>query len=380
MNGYNNSKGVDPNIPQIVVLFDIPMGGGFSFAQRSDQTAIDIEEGSKPFWTADGKACVAPVRLKPGKTYEILLNIEPFTGFRSVDGVKAEGLFYTFSTARAPVSEEGRQKYADRVLTPNDNAPDSGPSQSGSSQSAKESAKPGNSSSLSPELQKKANEAFQTMIDRSRFWLLGKTQAKSWAYHAKVFSPTKKTMEVLEHDISYDPAKGIDWTLMRGTSCSGIAQAVAVLFEKDPTQVQWIAAEFGSERIRLAFTVSQPIRISYGNGLMRTWYGQFSHNKVERGVIILDAKTMLPQTAYTNEGAGERFGDYVKLADNVYAPTKIRAKYEEMNFLLEFKIYEPDLWLLDKSTYSVKLSDGEDFGSVVEISDVYVNDAPAKEK
>lgn len=374
----NNSKGVDPNIPQVVLLFDIPMGGGFSFAQRSDQTAIDGEEGVPPFWTADKKACVMPVKLKPGKTYEIMVNIPPFTSFRSVDGVEAEGVFYTFSTARMPISEEGRQKYAARVLTPKDNAPDAGPAEP-AKQSAEQPAKENVVSTLSPELQSKANDAFKTMMDRSGFWLLGKTQgAKNWGYHAKIFSTTNKEMEVLEHDIYYERAKGVDWDLKRGTSSSGLFQAIANLYEKDQQQVQWTNVEFGNEEIKMAFALKQPTQVSYGNGMLGAWYGYFSRGKIYRGVLILDAKTMMPKTAYTSDGFGEQFGDYVQFAENVYVPKKIQVKNGDMNFLMEFKVYEPDLWLLEKSTYSVKTGN-ENFGSVVEISDVYVNDAPAKE-
>ncbi len=375
----NNSKGVDPNIPQIVVLFDIPMSEGFAFAQRSDQTALDGEKDTKPFWTADGKACVMPVKLKPGKTYETMMNFKPFLGFYSADGVPAEELFYTFSTARKAVSEEARQQYANRILTRESNAPEAGPTEPMEATPQKTAAM-SPKSTLSPELQKKARNAFKTMVERSELWLLCKTQkAKSWAYHAKIDSTTDKDAEVLEHDISYEQGKRPDWDLMRGTTCSGIVQAVAILADKDPSAVQWTETMFGDDEIKLTFALSQPAGIAYGNGMLGRWYGFFNVGKIERGVIILDAKTMMPKTAYIDNGVGEQFGNYVKFAENTLVPKKIQVKNGKMSFLLEFKIYEPDLWLLEKSTYSVKMDDGSDFGSVVEISDVFVNDAPAKE-
>ena len=375
----NNSKGVDPNISQIVILFDIPMSGGFAFAQRSDQTAIDGEEGTKPFWTADKKACVMPVKLRPGKTYESMMNFKPFLGFYSADGVPAKELFYKFSTARKPISEEERQKFAKNILTPESNAPVPKSDETKTTES-QESGAAKTKSTLSPEQQKKAKDAFQTMVKRSEMWLLGKTQkTQSWAYNAKISSTTDEDAEVIEHDVSYERDKGDDWTLVRGTTNSGITQILAQIADKDPSQITWTVAEFGADEIKLTFELDEPLPIEYGNGMFGQWHGYFIA-KVNRGVIILDAKTMMPKTAYTEGGIGEQFSNYVKFDGDVYYPKRIQIKNTSMVFDMTFKIYEPDLWLLEKSVYTYsKKNSTEKHGSLVEISDVYVNDAPAKE-
>ena len=49
----NKATNVDPNITQVYVTFDVPMGEGRAWAQRSNQTALDFDEDLEMFWTAD---------------------------------------------------------------------------------------------------------------------------------------------------------------------------------------------------------------------------------------------------------------------------------------------------------------------------------------
>jgi hypothetical protein len=112
----NGAKNVDPNISQVYLTFDIPMGGGRAWAQRDNNTALDIDEGNPVFWTADKLTCVAPVVLKPNKKYEILLNFKPFIGFASLAGVPSEGVFYTFETGAGPIDSKKREELAKNLF------------------------------------------------------------------------------------------------------------------------------------------------------------------------------------------------------------------------------------------------------------------------
>ncbi len=97
----NGAKDVDPATAEIRITFDIPMGDGFAFGARGDSgTPGDPEK--KPFWSEDGRTCIRPVKLEPGKKYEHLINFPPFVGFASVFGVPAPKLHYSFSTAEKP--------------------------------------------------------------------------------------------------------------------------------------------------------------------------------------------------------------------------------------------------------------------------------------
>ncbi len=94
----NGATGVDPNLKEIKVTFDRPMNtSGWSFCQKSD---VDFPETlSKPSYDESRTVITLPVRLEPGKTYNIYLNSPPYIGFRSAEGGVLESVHYTFTTA-----------------------------------------------------------------------------------------------------------------------------------------------------------------------------------------------------------------------------------------------------------------------------------------
>jgi len=109
----NGAKDVDPNISQVYLNFDIPMGSGRAWASNNaDGTALDHDPDQAVFWTADGLTCVAPVKLQPNKRYVVYLNIRPFIGFASIAGVPSEGLTYSFETGSAPLDPQRREELA----------------------------------------------------------------------------------------------------------------------------------------------------------------------------------------------------------------------------------------------------------------------------
>jgi hypothetical protein len=111
----NNATKVDPNIPQVYLTFDIPMGNGRAWAQRDNNTALDYDKENSVFWTADQLTCVAPVRLQPNKKYEILLNFKPFIGFASITGVPSEAVFYTFETGANTIDPKKREQLSKKL-------------------------------------------------------------------------------------------------------------------------------------------------------------------------------------------------------------------------------------------------------------------------
>ena len=96
----NGDKAVDSDTAELRITFDIPMGEGFSFAARGDSGTPAVPD-TQPYWTEDGRTCVRPIKLEPGKKYEHLINVPPFVGFVSVYGVPAARLNYSFTTADA---------------------------------------------------------------------------------------------------------------------------------------------------------------------------------------------------------------------------------------------------------------------------------------
>lgn len=108
----NNATKVDPNISQVYITFDIPMGSGRAWAHRNDGTQLDHDPDGPVFWTEDQLTSVAPVKLQPNKKYAVYLNIRPFIGFASLSGVPSEAVVYRFETGDGPLDEKKRTELA----------------------------------------------------------------------------------------------------------------------------------------------------------------------------------------------------------------------------------------------------------------------------
>lgn len=93
----NQEDRVDPNLKELRVTFNVPMGPGFSWVGGGDDFPT-IPEGQRPSWTADKKTCILPVQLKPNWEYRLGLNSESFKNFHSEGGVPLEPVAYTFKT------------------------------------------------------------------------------------------------------------------------------------------------------------------------------------------------------------------------------------------------------------------------------------------
>jgi hypothetical protein len=87
---------VDPATSEIKVTFSKKMSGGMSWSQISNDTFPQTT--GKPHYDADGKTCVMPVKLEPGKTYVIWLNSAKFTNFKDTTGKSAVPYLLVFET------------------------------------------------------------------------------------------------------------------------------------------------------------------------------------------------------------------------------------------------------------------------------------------
>src|ERR1039457_4647873 len=92
------SQDVSPDLKELRVTFNVPMGGGFSWTGGGPEFPT-IPEGKKPSWTEDHKTCVLPVELKPNAQYRLGLNSPSYKNFHSASGVPLEPVVYTFKTS-----------------------------------------------------------------------------------------------------------------------------------------------------------------------------------------------------------------------------------------------------------------------------------------
>ena len=93
----NGATDVDPNLKELRVTFNVPMGEGFSWTGGGENFPT-IASGKKPFWTDDHKTCVLPVELRPGWEYHLGINSPSHKNFLSSGGVPVDPINYSFKT------------------------------------------------------------------------------------------------------------------------------------------------------------------------------------------------------------------------------------------------------------------------------------------
>ncbi len=90
---------VDPATAEIKVTFSKKMADRtWSWSQISNETFPEI--AGKPHYESDGKTCILPVKLKPGKTYVLWLNSPKFGNFRDAKGRSAIPYLLVFETEK----------------------------------------------------------------------------------------------------------------------------------------------------------------------------------------------------------------------------------------------------------------------------------------
>ncbi len=88
---------VDPNLVELRVTFSTPMlDGNWAWTIWGDEHFPEMT--GQPHYLADGRTCVLPVRLKPGKLYATWLNSEYHQGFMDTDDQRAMPYLLIFQT------------------------------------------------------------------------------------------------------------------------------------------------------------------------------------------------------------------------------------------------------------------------------------------
>jgi RNA polymerase sigma-70 factor (ECF subfamily) len=94
------SVGVDPALAELEVTFSKPMlDKSWSWSTWGENTFPEVT--GKPRYLSDGRTCVLPVKLQPGRFYATWLNSEQFHGFCDTNNVPATPYLLTFETAGA---------------------------------------------------------------------------------------------------------------------------------------------------------------------------------------------------------------------------------------------------------------------------------------
>lgn len=94
------ATGVDPALTEIRVTYSKPMmDGSWSWCLWGEDN--EPEDAGSLHYLADGRTCVRPVRLRPGKFYAMWLNTENFNNFKDRSGRPAVPYLLSFETAKS---------------------------------------------------------------------------------------------------------------------------------------------------------------------------------------------------------------------------------------------------------------------------------------
>jgi hypothetical protein len=106
------SADVDSALTEIRVTFSKPMqDGSWSWSTWGEENYP--ETTGQPHYLADGRTCVLPVKLKPGKFYATWLNSDKFHNFKDRTDRSAVPYLLTFETAKAGAGGGGSDGAAD---------------------------------------------------------------------------------------------------------------------------------------------------------------------------------------------------------------------------------------------------------------------------
>ena len=91
----NGATAVDPATNELRVVFDQPMGRGFSFVPSGP---IFPGLAGQPYWTSN-TTVVLPIRLEPDRTYWLSINSDQRQNFQGINGLPAIPYPISFRTA-----------------------------------------------------------------------------------------------------------------------------------------------------------------------------------------------------------------------------------------------------------------------------------------
>lgn len=105
MEPQSGEGGIDPDLAELRVTFNVPMGPGFAWVGEGEHYPGSQTE-QQASWSDDRKTCSLPVRLEPDWQYQLSLNGNGRTDFQSAVGVPLDPIFWTFETRKGAARSE----------------------------------------------------------------------------------------------------------------------------------------------------------------------------------------------------------------------------------------------------------------------------------
>lgn len=171
------------------------------------------------------------------------------------------------------------------------------------------------------------------------------------------------TFHMQGHDdevLSYEEIKAAtNWFAefkRKGISYIGLSRLLVL--DIDALRCRRVVEDKEAGTLEFDFVLKHAWMNAVGNGVSGTWLGWFNGG-IDKGTAVLDTKTMTLREVRTMN-YDERYSDYVPVKPGRYVPRRIvidkhngdRSKSgqgDNMLFDFRFQVYEPCLWLFDRS-------------------------------
>ncbi|HOW73996.1 MAG TPA: M56 family metallopeptidase, partial [Phycisphaerae bacterium] len=216
---------------------------------------------------------------------------------------------------------------------------------------------------VSADVQKHGEEILRKMAEVNRYWLIGPPESVTdYTYDYKLGDDPSRTFSIGGRDP--DPRA------RQGVSYSTTIHILAM----HPEKALVGEIETGEGIIRLRFDLAESSRIECGTGVDGGWHGYFS-SAAQGGLLTLDAAKMVP-LKLESPGMQELFSDYADAGDGRLAPLTVKVARGDMAFHWTFRLYDPGLWLMDRSLADA--GSGDTPTVLASVSNVFVNSAQAE--
>lgn len=213
---------------------------------------------------------------------------------------------------------------------------------------------------VSSELQERGHELLRQMANHNRLWLDSDTRpVDDFAYRFHFEGGESRRWQVKPEK----PGAGV---VRRGISYDSAVHHLAA----HPEDAIFRQVEENGDRIMLSYTLTKPIRISAGNGVLGTWSG-FISSRFVGGTLELDATRLVPLKHYGEE-LTERYSQFQELNTEQFVPLAIAVNNGGHKFRWTFQTFEPGLWLFAKS---IRQTDGEP-SMIATLSEVEIEGLP----
>jgi len=218
-----------------------------------------------------------------------------------------------------------------------------------------------------PEQEERVREVLRQLRETNTYWFSSavRRQIESCTYTFH-FADGEDTTEI---DWNNHPGSWYEEFYRKGISYIGISRLL--VSDIDGLRCTFVEEDEDAGTITFDFVLRQAWQNAAGNGISGIWKGGWFNGGVGEGRAVIDTKTntLIEISSTLND---EKYFDYVEIKPGKFVPLRIVIeRHTGMYFDFRFKVYEPGVWLFDRS---IPRDGGE---PIVWLDNVQINGKPA---